>query len=125
MQLDQFVARASDAITVRRVFAEPYEKNGTTVIAAARVQGGGGGGGGHDGDSQEGEGGGVDMTPPPGGGGGRGSAGRPAPPAPTWSATARSPGSRPWTRRGSWPRWLQCSSSGWSPRARTPPRAHP
>ena len=44
MQLDQFVSRASDAITVRRVFAEPYEKNGTTVIAAARVQGGGGGG---------------------------------------------------------------------------------
>jgi uncharacterized spore protein YtfJ len=67
MQLDQFVARASDAITVRRVFAEPYEKNGTTVIAAARVQGGGGGGGGHDGDSQEGEGGGFGMAARPAG----------------------------------------------------------
>jgi uncharacterized spore protein YtfJ len=67
MQLDQFVARASDAITVRRVFAEPYEKNGTTVIAAARVKGGGGGGGGHDGDSQEGEGGGFGMAARPAG----------------------------------------------------------
>jgi uncharacterized spore protein YtfJ len=67
MQLDQFVARASDAITVRRVFAEPYEKNGTTVIAAARVRGGGGGGGGHDGDSQEGEGGGFGMAARPAG----------------------------------------------------------
>jgi len=67
MQLDQFVARASDAIPVRRVFAEPYEKNGTTVIAAARVQGGGGGGGGHEGDSQEGEGGGFGMAARPAG----------------------------------------------------------
>jgi len=31
---------------VKRVFGEPYEKNGVTVIPAARVQGGAGGGGG-------------------------------------------------------------------------------
>ena len=37
---------ARDAITVKRVFGEPYEKNGVTVIPAARVQGGAGGGGG-------------------------------------------------------------------------------
>jgi uncharacterized spore protein YtfJ len=67
MKLDQFVTTATDAITVRRVFAEPYEKDGTTVIAAARVQGGGGGGGGHDGDSQEGEGGGFGMAARPAG----------------------------------------------------------
>jgi uncharacterized spore protein YtfJ len=67
MKLDQFVTTASDAITVRRVFAEPYEKNGTTVIAAARVQGGGGGGGGHDKDNQEGEGGGFGLLARPAG----------------------------------------------------------
>jgi uncharacterized spore protein YtfJ len=37
---------AKDAITVRRVFGEPYEKNGVTVIPAARVQGAAGGGSG-------------------------------------------------------------------------------
>ena len=31
-------------ITVRRVYGEPYEKEGVTVIPAARVQGGAGGG---------------------------------------------------------------------------------
>ena len=34
-----------DAITVSRVFAEPYETDGVTVIAAATVAGGAGGGG--------------------------------------------------------------------------------
>ena len=33
-----------DAITVKRVFGDPYEKNGVTVIPAAKVMGGGGGG---------------------------------------------------------------------------------
>jgi uncharacterized spore protein YtfJ len=36
--------QAKDVMTVRRVFGEPYEKNGVTVIPAARVQGGAGGG---------------------------------------------------------------------------------
>jgi uncharacterized spore protein YtfJ len=35
-----------DAITVKRVFGEPYERNGVTVIPAAKVMGGGGGGAG-------------------------------------------------------------------------------
>ena len=35
---------ARDAITVKRVFGDAYEKNGVTVIPAARVQGGAGGG---------------------------------------------------------------------------------
>ncbi|MCD6021812.1 MAG: hypothetical protein K0R20_1522 [Actinomycetia bacterium] len=43
------IEAATDAITVRRVFGEPYEKNGTIVIPAARVQGGAGGGSGEDG----------------------------------------------------------------------------
>ena len=36
----------TDALTVRRVYGEPYEKNGVTIIPAAMVFGGGGGGGG-------------------------------------------------------------------------------
>lgn len=38
------IDRARDALSVRRVFGEPYEKNGLTVIPVARLQGGGGGG---------------------------------------------------------------------------------
>ena len=46
MEIQEVIAQARDAITVKRVFGEPYEKNGVTVIPAARVQGGAGGGGG-------------------------------------------------------------------------------
>jgi uncharacterized spore protein YtfJ len=40
------IGKAEEAFTVRRVFGEPYEKDGTTVIPAARIQGAAGGGGG-------------------------------------------------------------------------------
>lgn len=50
---------ANDTITVRRVFADPYEKDGLTVIPAAAVMGGGGGGSGLDPRGQQGEGGGF------------------------------------------------------------------
>jgi uncharacterized spore protein YtfJ len=46
MEVQEVLAQARDAMTVKRVFGEPYEKNGVTVIPAARVQGGAGGGGG-------------------------------------------------------------------------------
>ncbi len=39
------VERARDAITVRRVFGDPVERDGVTVVPAAAVRGGGGGGG--------------------------------------------------------------------------------
>ncbi len=42
--LDELLKGHRDAITVKRVFGDPYEKNGVTVIPAARVMGGGGGG---------------------------------------------------------------------------------
>jgi uncharacterized spore protein YtfJ len=42
----QTIEQAKDAMTVGRVYGEPYEKNGVTVIPAARIQGGAGGGGG-------------------------------------------------------------------------------
>jgi uncharacterized spore protein YtfJ len=46
LDVSKVIEEAKDAITVRRVFGEPYEKNGVTVIPAARVQGGAGGGSG-------------------------------------------------------------------------------
>jgi uncharacterized spore protein YtfJ len=46
VDVDRTIEGAKDALTVRRVFGDPYEKNGVTVIPAARVQGGAGGGGG-------------------------------------------------------------------------------
>ena len=67
MKFDELVSTARDAITVKRVFAEPYEKDGVTVIPAAIVAGGGGGGGGHDDSGQEGEGGGFGVTGRPAG----------------------------------------------------------
>jgi uncharacterized spore protein YtfJ len=59
MKVNEAWSTARDAITVKRVFAEPYEKEGVTVIAAAAVAGGAGGGSGTDPNGQEGEGGGF------------------------------------------------------------------
>jgi uncharacterized spore protein YtfJ len=67
MGFAELTAAARDALTVRRVFAEPVEKDGATIIAAARVRGGGGGGGGHDAGGDEGEGGGFGVSATPAG----------------------------------------------------------
>jgi uncharacterized spore protein YtfJ len=67
MKVAELATSVRDAITVTRVFAEPYEKDGVTVIAAATVAGGGGGGGGHDERGQEGEGGGFGVSARPAG----------------------------------------------------------
>ena len=50
------IERAKDTMTVRRVFGDPVEKDGVTIVPAARVQGGAGGGGG---EGPEGEGSGM------------------------------------------------------------------
>jgi uncharacterized spore protein YtfJ len=50
--VQRVIEQAREAITVRRVFGDPYEKNGVTVIPAARVQGAAGGGGGEGPDGQ-------------------------------------------------------------------------
>ena len=42
----EVIAGNREAITVKRVFGEPYENNGVTIIPAAKVFGGGGGGSG-------------------------------------------------------------------------------
>jgi len=54
MNVQDVITQAKDAITVKRVYGDPYEKNGVTVIPAARVQGGAGGGDG-EGTGSEGE----------------------------------------------------------------------
>jgi uncharacterized spore protein YtfJ len=67
MKPSEALESARDAITVGRVFGEPYEKDGVTVIPAAMVAGGGGGGEGHDDDGQGGEGGGFGLAGKPAG----------------------------------------------------------
>ena len=67
MKVTEALGQASDAITVKRVYAEPYEKDGLTVIPAAVVGGGAGGGSGHDEKGQEGEGGGFGVSGRPAG----------------------------------------------------------
>ena len=67
MSVEELMTGARDAISVKRVFAEPYEKDGVTVIAAASVGGGGGGGGGHDDHGQEGQGAGFGLGARPAG----------------------------------------------------------
>jgi len=64
MDTQQVLDQARDAITVRRVFGEPYEKEGLTVIPAARVQGGVGGGTGEN-DQGKGTGGGYGVNARP------------------------------------------------------------
>jgi uncharacterized spore protein YtfJ len=65
MDLTDVLSTTKDAITVRRVFAEPYEKDGLTIIAAARVTGGAGGGTGTDPKGQQGEGAGFGASARP------------------------------------------------------------
>lgn len=67
MKLTEVLGTAKDTITVKRVYAEPYEKDGLTVIPAATVGGGGGAGTGHDEKGQEAEGGGFGMSGRPAG----------------------------------------------------------
>ncbi len=67
MKVAEVISTARDAVTVKRVFAEPYETDGVTVIAAASVAGGAGGGSGHDEEGQEGEGGGFGVNARPAG----------------------------------------------------------
>ncbi|MDH3708023.1 MAG: sporulation protein [Acidimicrobiia bacterium] len=49
------VSEARDAASVRRVYGEPYELDGVTLIPVARIASAGGGGGGND--PAEGDGG--------------------------------------------------------------------
>ncbi len=65
-KIDELMDKARDTMTVKRVYGEPYVKDGVTFIPAASVKGGGGAG--------EGEGG---EKAPAGSGGGFGVSARP------------------------------------------------
>jgi uncharacterized spore protein YtfJ len=52
MEVEDVITQARDALTVKRVFGDPYQQNGVTIIPAARVRGAGGGRG----EGAEGEG---------------------------------------------------------------------
>jgi uncharacterized spore protein YtfJ len=68
MNVREVINSAQEAMTVKRVFGEPYEKNGLTVIPAARIGGGAGGGGGEGPEGQgSGEGSGFGLSAKPAG----------------------------------------------------------
>jgi len=59
--VDELLRGAREAISVQRVYAEPVERDGVTVLAAAAVGGGGGGGG----DNEQNGGGGFGLKARP------------------------------------------------------------
>ncbi|MEV6070676.1 sporulation protein [Nocardia sp. NPDC052001] len=65
MKVEDVLTAATDSISVRRVYAEPIERDGITVITAAAVSGGGGGGGGTDENGQGGSGTGFGLGAKP------------------------------------------------------------
>jgi uncharacterized spore protein YtfJ len=46
VDVNELMQQTRDSLTVTRLFGEPYERNGISVIPVAVVRGGGGGGGG-------------------------------------------------------------------------------
>jgi uncharacterized spore protein YtfJ len=63
MNIDEMLAGARDAMTVKRVYGDPIERDGIMVIPAAKVVGGGGGGA----DSENNGGGGFGVSAKPAG----------------------------------------------------------
>lgn len=61
MNVSEMLEGAREAITVRRVYGDPIERDGVTIIPAADVRGGGGGGG----DAQNNGGGGFGVAARP------------------------------------------------------------
>jgi uncharacterized spore protein YtfJ len=68
MDVNQELERARAALSAERVYGRPVEKDGVTVIPAAKVAGGAGAGGGVEADgSESGGGGGFGLTARPAG----------------------------------------------------------
>ena len=67
MDVPEILSSARNTLTTKTVYAEPFEKDGLTVIPAAKVAGGGGGGSGQDDEGQTGDGGGFGMMARPAG----------------------------------------------------------
>ncbi len=56
MEMSELINSARDALSAKRVFGDPYEKDGVTIITVAKVSGGGGGGSGGDASGGQGAG---------------------------------------------------------------------
>lgn len=67
MNIEELLVNATRPLDARMVFADPVEKDGVTVIPAARVAGGAGGGNGEETRGRRGEGGGLGLTARPAG----------------------------------------------------------
>jgi uncharacterized spore protein YtfJ len=71
MDPNELMQQTRDALTVKRVFGEPYERNGVTILPAASIRGGAGGGQGEgnpgSGPSGSGSGGGFGLIAKPAG----------------------------------------------------------
>jgi len=67
MKVDKILETARSALSAERVYGTPIERDGVTVIPAARVSGGGGGGEGGDAKGDEGGGGGFGIHVRPAG----------------------------------------------------------
>ncbi|MGS2811389.1 spore germination protein GerW family protein [Nocardia sp. MW-W600-9] len=65
MKLTDVFDTAKDAMAVERVYAEPVERDGTTLIGVAAISGGAGGGGGSDADGESGSGAGFGIGAKP------------------------------------------------------------
>jgi len=63
MNVDEMLTGVRDAMTVKRVYGDPIERDGILVIPAAKVAGGGGGGG----DAEQNAGGGFGISAKPAG----------------------------------------------------------
>ena len=53
-KFDEMIAQAREAMSVKRVFGDPYEHDGVTLIPAAKIRGGSGGGYGQSQDEKSG-----------------------------------------------------------------------
>jgi len=67
MDVQELISGVRDTISVKRVYGDPYEKDGLTVIPAAVVRGGGGGGTGEQEGQATGSGGGFGVQARPSG----------------------------------------------------------
>ena len=67
MNVQELLSRARDNMTVKRVFGDPIEKDGLTVIPVASVTGGAGGGSGESQDEGAGSGAGYGLVARPAG----------------------------------------------------------
>jgi len=63
MNVDEMLTGARDAVTVKRVYGDPIERDGILVVPAAKVSGGGGGGA----DAENNGGGGFGIAAKPAG----------------------------------------------------------